>query len=574
MPDTPAPPPAFGLPIDAALPALLAALARGNAVLAAPPGAGKTTAVPLALLDAPWAAGGRILMLEPRRLAARAAAERMAETLSEPVGATVGYRIRGEAKVGRTTRIEVVTEGILTRRLQSEPDLPGIACVIFDEIHERSIHADLGLALCLEVQDALRPELRLLAMSATLDTEAVARVLPGAEVIESAGRMYPVETRWLERPWSRPGEAPRGGARFEGAAATLIKQALTETEGDVLAFLPGRAEIEHVAARLTPATEAAVLPLHASLPFAAQRKALTKTDRRRVVLATAIAETSLTVAGVRVVVDGGRARRARVNPATGMARLVTVPVSRAEADQRSGRAGRTAPGVCYRLWTRHEEGALPAFAPPEILEADLAALALDLAVWGTQDAGTLAFIDPPPPGALKEARALLHALGALDGEGRITAHGRAMDARPSHPRLAHMLLAAEANGLGGEGALLAALLGERDPWRGPRQADLGLRLRALAGGATPDLDYPTAERIRTEARRLSPAKAKPTRAAAEAGRLLAHAYPDRSGLRRPGEAPRYLLSGGRGAVFSAEDPLAATRLIVAADLDDKGREAT
>ncbi|HUF87468.1 MAG TPA: ATP-dependent helicase HrpB, partial [Thermohalobaculum sp.] len=424
-----APPP---LPIDEVLPGLLAALAaRPNAVLAAPPGAGKTTRVPLALMRAEWARAGRILVLEPRRVAARAAAERMAETLGEAVGGTVGYRIRGEARVSRATRVEVVTEGVLTRMLQADPELPGVAAVIFDEIHERSLDTDLGLALALEAQAALRPGLRLLAMSATLETGRVARLMRGA-VIESAGRLHPVETRWLERPWRR-----EGGPRFEAAAAALVARALAETAGDVLAFLPGAGEIRRVAALLGRAAEARLVPLYGALPFARQRAALRADPegRRRVVLATAIAETSLTVEGVRVVVDCGRARRARVDPSSGMSRLVTVPVSQAEAAQRRGRAGRLGPGICYRMWTRGEEGALAPFAPPEILEADLAPLALELALWGARDAGRLAFLDPPPAAQMAEARRLLAALGALDAGGRITAHGRAMAARPVHPRL-------------------------------------------------------------------------------------------------------------------------------------------
>jgi len=566
------------LPIEAALPALTAALRAGpNAVLAAPPGAGKTTRVPLALMAEPWAAG-RILMLEPRRLAARAAAERMAETLGEPVGHRIGYRIRGEARVSAATRVEVVTEGILTRRLQSDPELVGVAAVIFDEIHERSIHSDLGLALCLEVQGALRPDLRLLAMSATLDIARMSALMGDAPGIESAGRMHAVETRWLDHP------APKSGPGFAVAVADLVLAALGQGQGDALVFLPGAGEIARVAERLAGRTEAALRPLHGAMPFAEQRRALLPEPdgRRRVVLATAIAETSLTVAGVRIVVDGGRSRRARVAPSTGMSRLVTEPVSRAEADQRRGRAGRTAPGTCWRLWTRGEEGGLPAFAPPEILAADLAPLALELAVWGVEDASALAFADPPPETALAEARGLLGALGALDAAGRVTAHGRAMAGLAAHPRLAHMLIKGDEAGLGAEAALLAALLAERDPLRGPGRApcDIGLRLAALLAPKRFEaehvwrLDRPAAERIRAEARRLAPGRPDALRARAAAGRLLALAYPDRVGLRRSGEAPRWLLSGGRGAAMAADDPLSGQRLIVAADLDDTGREAT
>ena len=385
------------LPIDAVLPDLLAALrARGVAVLQAPPGAGKTTRVPLALLhdDQP----GRIVVLEPRRLAARAAAERMADTLGEAVGDTVGYRIRGEARVSAATRIEVVTEGILTRMLQSDPDLPGVGCLLFDEFHERSLNADLGLALAWEVRGALRADLRIVVMSATLEAAPVAAMLDGAPVVTSEGRAHPIETRWLDRPHP-------AGARLPDQVADLVLRAVAEDRGGVLAFLPGAGEIARAAARL----EAALPPgtalhrLHGAMAPEAQRAALAPDpDRRKVVLATAIAETSLTIDGIRIVVDGGRARRSRFDPGSGMARLVTEPVSRAEADQRRGRAGRVAPGICWRNWTRGAEGALPAQAPPEIETADLTGLALDLAAWGS-DAG-LAFLTPPPEGPLAAAR--------------------------------------------------------------------------------------------------------------------------------------------------------------------------
>ena len=575
------------LPIDAALPALLGALENGsNVILSAPPGAGKTTRVPLALLTSGWAGAGRILMLEPRRIAARAAAERMAELLGEAVGGTIGYRIRGEARVSKATRIEVVTEGILTRMLQSDPELPGIVAVLFDEIHERSIHTDLGLALALEVQGALRPELRLLAMSATLDTGLVSRVMGHAPVIESAGRMFAVETRWLERSWSKPGAR---GPRFVDAAADLVSQALAEATGDALVFLPGAGEINRVSAILAwRHPEIVLCPLYGALPFARQRAALfaDSKGRRKVVLATSIAETSLTVEGIGIVVDCGRARRARMNPGTGMSRLETVPVSLAEADQRRGRAGRLGPGVCYRMWAAGDEGALSAFAPPEILEADLAPLALELAQWGINDPGSMGFLDQPPGPALTEARKLLAALGALDGDGRITTHGRAMAGTPTHPRLAHMMIRAGESGEGAEAALIVALLGERDPLRGQTRnggrppADLALRLtgladpKGLAAEHALETDRGVVERIRAEARRLVPANADPVKATSRAGALLSLAYPDRVGLRRQGDDPRYLLSGGRGAALAADDPMAALRLVVAADLEDTGREAT
>lgn len=546
------------LPIDAAIPDLREALAaHGRAVLVAPPGAGKTTRVPLALVEM---VPGRIVMLEPRRLAARAAAERMAATLGEPVGATVGYRIRGEAVPG--ARIEVVTEGILTRMIQSDPELAGIGCVIFDEFHERSLNADLGLALVWEARAALRPDLAVLVMSATLDAEPVAALLDDAPVVRSLGRAFPVETRWLDRPLP-------AGARLVPEAARLITQAARETEaGTILAFLPGEGEIRRVAAMLE--VDAELLPLFGAMDFAAQRAALAPPGaRRRIVLATAIAETSLTIPGVTVVVDAGRARRARFDPGSAMSRLVTERVSRAEAEQRRGRAGRVAPGVCYRLWARAEEGALPAFAPPEMLTADLAGLALELAVWGGAEG--LAFLTPPPEAALAEARALLAGLGALDGVGRITAHGRAMAALPLHPRLAHMLLTA-----GRGAATLAAALAERDPIRGA-PADLGLRLAAIrdprgyADRHPWPADRATVERIRAEAKRL--ARLVPVGPPMSPAAMAALAYPDRIGLRRKGEAPRFVLSGGKGAVLAEGDPLGAERLIVATDLDGDAREA-
>lgn len=544
-------------PIDPLLPHLCTTLAEaGHAVLQAPPGAGKTTRVPLALLGT---VAGRILMLEPRRLAARAAAERLAESLGEPVGRSVGYRIRGEARVGRAVRIEVVTEGILTRMLQSDPGLDGVGAVIFDEFHERSLHADLGLALALEARAALRPDLRLLVMSATLDAAPVAALMGGAPVLAAGGRAFPVETRWLDRPLAR-------AARLEAAVAETVVQALAETEGGVLVFLPGEGEIRRTAAALAGRLPGDVVlhPLHGALPFAAQRAAIAPAaSGRKLVLATAIAETSLTIAGIRVVIDAGRARRARHDPGSGMTRLVTEPVSRAEAEQRRGRAGRVAPGVCYRLWTRAQEGALPAHPPAEIEAVDLAGLALELALWGSD---RLAFLTPPPEGALAEARALLAGLGALDASGRITAHGRAMAALPLHPRLAHMLLVA-----GRRAAPLAALLAERDPLIGA-SADLMLRLKAVAGErAAHPVRREALDRIRAEAARLD--RLGPEDAGFAPAEMAALAYPDRIGQRRPGEAPRYLLSGGKGAAFAEGEPLGQAPWIVATDLDGDRREA-
>ena len=564
------------LPIDDVLPALCQALrAHGRAVLVAPPGAGKTTRVPLALLDQ---VAGRIVMLEPRRLAARAAAERLAEQLGESVGGRVGYRMRGESVAG--SRIEVVTEGILTRMIQSDPGLDGIGCVIFDEFHERSLNADLGLALVWEAKGALREDLAVLVMSATLDAEPVAALLDDAPVIRSEGRAFPVETRWLARPLP-------AGARLVDEAARLIAGAEAETGGTggtILAFLPGEGEIRRVMAQLGDGCE--VLPLYGALKPAEQRAALAQPgSRRRIVLATAIAETSLTIPAVRVVVDAGRARRARFDPGSGMSRLVTERVSRAEADQRRGRAGRVAPGICYRMWAQAEEGALPAFAPPEIAVADLAGLALELAAWGAAP-GDLAFLTPPPEGALAEARALLQGLEALDQAGRITDHGRAVARLPLHPRLGHMLLRA-----GEDAAEIAALLSNRDPLRGA-PADLALRLAAVrdpkgfAARHSYEANRAVIQQIRDEAARLrrviasrdggglsAPHTPRGYFREEEPGGAVSLAYPDRIGLRRKGDEPRFVLSGGKGAVLDAGDPIAGQRLIVAVDLDGNQREA-
>ncbi|AHD00215.1 ATP-dependent helicase HrpB [Leisingera methylohalidivorans] len=561
------------LPIEDALPELLDALRkRGRAVLQAPPGAGKTTRVPLAMLEAGLTAA-RIVMLEPRRLAARAAAERMAETLGERPGETVGYRVRGDAKVSKSTRIEVVTEGILTRMLQSDPDLPGVGAVIFDEFHERSLNADLGLALCLEVAGALRDDLILMAMSATLDAGPVAALMD-APMVTSEGRSYPVETRWLDRPL--PAQARRADA-----LADLVVQAEKDTRsadsdqgGGILVFLPGEGEIRRAAGALAKRLpgHCHVRPLFGALPFADQRAAIQpEKDGRKVVLATSIAETSLTIQDIRVVVDMGQARRARFDPGSGMSRLVTEKVTRAEATQRRGRAGRVAEGVCYRLWTKGEEGALMAFPPAEIESADLTDLALELALWGAAPE-ELSFLSQPPAGALSEAQALLQMLGALTAQGRITKHGKALSALPLHPRLGHMLLTA-----GPAAAPLAALLGERDPLRGA-PADLSLRLEALKDPKGFErkrpyqLNRPAVERIKSEARRLERQAGRGTGMLSPAA-MAALAYPDRVGQRRKGDAPRFVLSGGKGAVLESSDTLAGAPFIVALDTDGNPREA-
>ncbi len=553
------------LPIDDAIPDLLNALrTHGRAVLQAPPGAGKTTRVPLEMLQA-GLCEGRIVMLEPRRLAARAAAERMAETLGEPVGQTVGYRVRGDVKVSKATRIEVVTEGILTRMLQSEPDLPGVGAVIFDEFHERSLNADLGLALCLEVTGALRDDLILLAMSATLDAEPVGHLM-NAPLVTSEGRSYPVETRWLDRPL-----APQ--ARRLDALIDLVVRAERETKGGMLVFLPGEGEIRRAEAALASRLPDSCLvrPLFGALPFAAQRAAIAPVKQgRKVVLATSIAETSLTIPDIRVVVDMGQARRARFDPGSGMSQLVTERVTRAEATQRAGRAGRVAEGVCYRLWSKGEEGALAAYPPAEIEAADLTGLALELSLWGAEP-GDLAFLTAPPEGTLAEARALLAMLGALDGKGRITEHGRALAALPLHPRLGHMLLHA-----GPEAAALAALMAERDPLRGA-PVDLSLRLevlrdvRAFQRNRVWQVNMGALDRIKGEAKRLR-AQSKDAGGLSPAA-MAALAYPDRIGQRRKGDVPRYVLSGGKGVVLEAGDTLAGAPYLVVTDTDGNPREA-
>ena len=541
------------LPIDDVLPDLVAALQRdAMAVLQAPPGAGKTTRVPLAMLNANLTQG-RIVMLEPRRLAARAAAARMAGTLGEEVGRTVGYRIRGEARVSNATRIEVVTEGILTRMIQSDPGLDGVGALIFDEFHERSLNADLGLALALEIRSAVREDLLLLAMSATLDAAPVAELMGGARVVTSDGQGFPVETIWLDRPLSKD-------KRFETSVVEIVCRAARESEGGMLAFLPGEGEIHRVTAALAgqlPGVD--VLPLYGAMPFEAQQRALGPVEGRKLVLATAIAETSLTIPDIRIVIDAGRARRARFDPGSGMSRLVTEKVTRAEAEQRRGRAGRVASGTCWRMWTKGEEGALAAYPPAEIEAADLAGLALELAEWGSAD---LRFLTPPPEGAMTEARTLLMGLGALDAGGKITGHGRVLARMPLHPRLAHMLATSGKNA-----AMLAALLTDRDPLRGSG-ADLSLRIAALMGiRREPKLD-----RIRTEAKRLE-RLAGDTRIA-DAAEQVALAYPDRIGQRRPGDDPRWHLSGGKGARMDASDPLAGQKYLVVTDTDGHPTEAT
>lgn len=575
------------LPIDDILPDLMANLAHGpHVVLQAAPGAGKTTRVPLALLDAPWRAGGRIVMLEPRRLAARAAARRMAQTLGEPVGRTVGYRIQLEDRTGPDTIIEVVTEGILTRRLQTDPALDGVAAVIFDEFHERSLQADLGLALCLDSQAGLREDLRLLVMSATLDGAPVAGLMGGAPVIASAGKSFPVETRYLGRP-----PAGRFGDALGPAVASAVQRALREERGSLLVFLPGEGEIRRVAALLSDSSlpgDVDLLPLYGVLPPARQDAAIAPpaAGRRKIVLATSIAETSLTIEGIRVVIDAGRSRRPRFDPQSGMTRLFTEPVSLAAAAQRRGRAGRLEPGICYRLWDAAGEGALRPFADPEILAADLAPLALDLANWGVPDPGALNWLTPPPDAALAQGRDLLRLLRALDGSGGITAHGRAMARLPMHPRLAHMIVEGAQAGWAETACRAAALLTDRDialrDGSGPAAADLGLRLAALKGEATSlSVDRNAIGRARALARawlRRAPKESRDPDAAdlppeAQLGAAVALAWPDRVAQRRPGGEARYRLRNGKGAALPAEDGLRDAPFLAVAAVGGAGRDA-
>jgi ATP-dependent helicase HrpB len=587
-----------GLPIDAALPALREALTtHASAVLEAPPGAGKSTVVPLALLAEPWADGKRLLMLEPRRLAARAVATRMARTLGEIPGATIGYRMRLETRTSSATRVEVVTEGVLTRLLQEDPGLEGVAAVIFDEFHERSLQADLGLALCLDARAALSPGLRILVMSATLDGAAVARLLGEAPRVSAAGRTFEVETRYAAQgppllpatPGARPAHSP------ERLLAQLILRALREEQGDVLAFLPGAREIRRVQSILegTSLAGVTVLPLYGDLPAESQDAALAPAARgtRKVVLATNIAETSLTIPGVRVVVDSGLMRRARFDPVTGMSLLLTQRISRASAEQRQGRAGRTGPGVCYRAWSEGAHAALAAATPPEIVDADLAPLALELARWGIREVSQLAWLDEPPVAMLASARNLLQRLGALDESGSITAHGRAMTGLGVHPRLAHMLLRARELRAVPLAAQLAALLSERDLLRGEdaaRDADIRTRLDLLSGEERGHrAAYSSLGRARRSARDLerwvadadedvgsgATTSGHGRSAIADAGLLLAFAYPDRIGRRRPGGEARYTLANGRGAVFAEPQALARQEFIVAVELDDRERDA-
>ena len=580
---------ATDLPIVEVLPALKHALREHrNVVLQAPPGAGKSTGVPPALLNEPWMAGKRLIMLEPRRLATRAVSARIAQLLGEPLGRTVGYRMRLDSKVSAATRIEVVTEGVLSALMQDDPALEGIACVIFDEFHERSLQADLGLALCLDVQTHLNESLRLLVMSATLAAEPVAQVMGEAPILRTSGRSFPVVTHFA--PGARGRSTSLDAETLTKRTTGAILRALREEEGDTLVFLPGAAEIRRVEADLHAADLDAtthVLPLMGELTPDEQDRAIrpSAAGERKVVLATNIAETGLTIEGVRVVIDSGYARRPRFDPVTGMSRLETSRISRASADQRRGRAGRLQPGVCYRMWSEGIDQTLEPFTPAEILEADLAPLALELAGWNVGTPGELKWLDVPPAAAYAQARDLLRALGALDDAGRITTHGREMLGLRMHPRLAHMLLRSRTLQLSEPASELAALLSERDLMRRPagaRDADVRTRMEILRGehSQRESIDRAVLERARRVAGQLRRQLGGASRKAAiriedadQAGVLLALAYPDRIARAREGGSGRYLLSNGRGARLEGAQSLARSEFLAVAELDGAEREA-
>jgi ATP-dependent helicase HrpB len=542
------------LPIHDAIAPLKAALAARNAaVLVAPPGAGKTTVAPLALMDEPWVQGRRIVVLEPRRLAARAAAARMAHTLGEAVGETVGFRVRMQSKVSARTRVEVVTEGVFTRMVVDDPALDGVAAVLFDEFHERSLDADLGLAFARDAQGLLRDDLRLLVMSATLDGARIAALLDDAPVVRSEGRAFAVETRYLGRD---------PAARLEEQAARAVRKALAEETGSILVFLPGQGEIRRTEAlladRLPPG--AALAPLYGAMDPREQDRAIEPAPPgvRKIVLATAIAETSLTIEGVRVVVDCGLSRVPAYDPASGLTRLETVRVSQSGADQRRGRAGRTGPGVCYRLWDEPETRALPPFARPEILEADLAGFALALAQWGAKDTGGLAFLDPPPAGAYAEARSLLERLEALDADGALTAHGKLLARLPLPPRLAHMVAVGAAHGQAARAADIAAVLSERG--LGGTGTGLGERLERFAADRTPK-----ARDARALASRWAGAVGAGKGEPLGDGLLLAAAYPERIAKAR-GKPGEFRLAGGRGVYLEPHEALAREAWLAVGEL--------
>ena len=571
-----------GLPVDAVLPRIAdAARACRPLVITAEPGAGKSTVVPLALLEPGVLPPGKIVMLEPRRIAARAAARRMASLLNEPPGKTVGYRTRFETLVSADTRIEVVTEALLTRMLQKDPSLEGVSAVIFDEFHERSIHADLALALTLDARSILRDDLRIALMSATLDADSAAGLLGNdTEIVNASGRCFEVGVSY----------APlKPGAPVEPHAASAVLDAMRSNDGDALVFLPGEAEIRRTAAELASMRhDFEVLPLYGSLSAAEQDRVFVPSDRRRIILATPVAETSITIPGIRIVVDSGLARMPFFSPASGMDQLRTVRISKASAEQRRGRAGRTAPGVCIRLWHDYEQNAMPDFAPPEIEHADLTELALELAQWGVvrEKAAALPWMTPPPEVKLDYAFDLLTGLGAISAKtGQITPHGRLLHRLPVHPRLANAILFADAHGLRREALMIAAILSDRDPLLNPQTADLAERLAVLDKASAHPADRQTVSRIRQVVSQLEAAlpragakpgttavEAPPPRAGSEArhsisrGLVLAAAYPDRIARRRSGgDRPEYLLSNGMTAKLGARDPLRDSEYLAVAD---------
>ncbi|OHV25458.1 ATP-dependent helicase HrpB [Rhizobium sp. RMa-01] len=550
------------LPVSHVLPAVGAALGeQKRAVLSAPPGAGKTTLVPLYLLDQAWRGDGKIILLEPRRLAARAAASRMASLLGEQVGGTVGYRMRLDNRISAATRIEVVTEGVFARMILDDPELTGVSAVIFDEFHERSLDADFGLALALDVQSALREDLRILVMSATLDVERVADLLNHPPVIESLGRSFPIDIRYQDRT---------GGERIEDAVTRAILDAHADETGSILAFLPGQAEITRTAERLQGrfGPETLIAPLYGNLGQKEQDAAIRPASKgtRKIVLATSIAETSITIDGVRIVIDSGLQRLPVFEASTGITRLETVRVSRASADQRAGRAGRTEAGIAVRLWHQGQTAALPAFTPPQILSSDLSGLVLDLAHWGVQDPASLAFVDQPPETTLKEARVLLGQLGALDKDGALTARGKVMRDLALPPRLAAMVVSAGESGHARDAALIAVLLTEQG--LGGTNIDIEERLRRFRAERGE-----RAEASRRLAGRLASGLDRVTATApALAGPLLLHAFPDRIALQRGGRG-RFVMANGRGAELPETERLAGSQMLVIADLTGRAAQA-
>lgn len=566
------------LPIDSIIPQIHAALENApTVIIQAPPGSGKSTRIPLSLLDSSWLAHNRLLMLEPRRLAALNLAAWISSGIGEEVGKTVGYSIRFDRKTSSATRLEIVTEGILTRRLQSDPFLESIGAVIFDEFHERSIHTDTSLALCLYLQRTVRPDLKILIMSATLETESVAKLIPDAKILSCDGALFPVDIRYL-------GAGDEDPAR---SAARAVTVALKESPGDVLVFLPGSGEIRRCMTILQqhfPSGEPVILPLYGDLSFAAQEQAIRGSDKRRVVLATNIAETSITIEGVGIVVDSGLARRSRFDPSRALDRLVTERISKASATQRAGRSGRTAPGVCYRLWSDYQQSVMLPFDPPEILTSDLSELALNMALWGFHDASELSFPDPPPAAALSESRRLLRLLSALDSNDRLTAKGRELAKLPLHPRLGALLLTAVEEGNGAFGADIAAIISERDflkavSGNNPQSSDLLDRVDALVRWRSdPDLarqrgeidsaSIRTVDRLSKQLKQILSIKAAPYTPSYDAASLLvASAYPDRIAKQRGAGSKSYLLASGKGAVLAQQSGAANEKLIVAIRLD-------